>query len=324
MRKLVGSLLAVAVAVTCGCDGAFDGRLYNVLAGKDRTPPMILAVEAVQAQVVSCTFDEPVWCDRGQVSVDGRPVKAVSDGSETVLIDLDSMLAPGTCATVTMRACDGLGNSVCFSAPCWGKNERLPAVVINEFTTKGSAGNPDRIELLVLSDGNLAGLSMYDGIGTSFDSEYVFESLEVKAGDRPVLWYAADQLLPDGLHYDAGPVGLGGNNGVLSVCASPGGRLLDALLYSNRTSASDTTYGGFGTKKVHQRALSLLQSESWATSSAFVIAPEDGIDSTYSTATRSMGRNEGEPDSDAKSDWHVVPTGKASFGQPNCPLVHEP
>ncbi|PKL19609.1 MAG: hypothetical protein CVV48_17165, partial [Spirochaetae bacterium HGW-Spirochaetae-4] len=57
---------------------------------------------------------------------------------------------------------------------------------------------------------------------------------------------------------------------------------------------------------------------------AYPIVPEAGIDSTYSTATRSFCRTEDVPDTDTRNDWHIVPTSKASFGYPNSPDIHEP
>ena len=57
--------------------------------------------------------------------------------------------------------------------------------------------------------------------------------------------------------------GLSGRNGVLTVHATPGGALLDGVLYSNRTSESDERYRGFGSKATMLRADRLAELGGW-------------------------------------------------------------
>ena len=134
------------------------------------------------------------------------------------------------------------------------------------------------------------------------------------------------QSPPDGKPntFQASETGLGGNNGVLSIYATPGVDCLDAVLYSNRTSNSDTAFLGFGTQKVLDKVLSLQKNGGWDNGSGIDLKPEMAIDSTYSTATRSMCRLPDGNDTDTNLDWQVVATGKASFGTGNSTEVHVP
>lgn len=325
MKISTVALLILLIGSVVACQGPAESDFINVLSGKDRRPPVLLALEASGESTLKCTFDEVTWCDRNATYCEPHTILSIIDGSPSIIIELSSKVEPGTQTHLTLRAYDQRGNSMCLSAPCWGKNERLPAILINEFTTKGSGNNPDRVELLILQDGNLAGLTFLDGIGSLYDSEFTFPAVEVKQGQRAVLEYS-DYNSSDNekLYYRIDAPGLGSNNGILTLYDAPGGALIDALLYSNRTHDSDTAYGGFGTKKVHERALLLQESGAWRCFDPLGIRPEDGIDSTYSTATRSMCRKEESEDTNSKEDWYVVPTGKASFGEPNSALVFEP
>ncbi|HCS37013.1 MAG TPA: hypothetical protein DIW48_10095 [Sphaerochaeta sp.] len=309
--------------IASACDAQGQRELFNVLAGTDHQGPVLMETEATGTYTATYRFDEMVFCssDDFRIGSDGNSIQSVTTFEEELKLIFDRPLVPGSRIVVEGRVSDQFGNTLTFTAGVWGFNERLPAVLINEFTTKGSASNPDRIELLVLSDGNLAGLTLYDGLSESFDSECILPSYEVNTGDRVVIEYSEGLRQEHPIEFCGGPVGLGANNGVISLYDSPDGSMIDAVLYSNRTSSSDTNYGGFGTSKVQQRALLLEESGQW---DAYPIVPEAGIDSTYSTATRSFCRTEDAPDTDTRNDWHIVPTSKASFGYPNSPDIHEP
>jgi hypothetical protein len=282
-----------------------------------------METKATGTRTATYRFDEMIFCspDDFRIGSDENSVQSVTTYEEELKITFTRPLVPGFRIVVEGRVSDQFGNTLTFSCGVWGFNARVPEVLINEFTTKGSSTNPDRVELLVLSDGNLAGLTLYDGLSESFDSECILPAYEVTKGDRLIIEYSECLRKEHPIEFYGGPVGLGANNGVITLYDSPDGSIVDAVLYSNRSSASDTTYGGFGTSKVQQRALLLEESGQW---DAKPIVPEAGIDSTYSTATRSFCRTENAPDTDSRNDWHIVPTSKASFGYPNSPDIHEP
>ena len=309
--------------IACACDAQGQRELFNVLAGTDHQGPVLMETEATGTYTATYRFDEMVFCssDDFRIGSDGNSIQSVTTFEEELELIFVRPLVPGSRIVVEGRVSDQFGNTLTFSSGVWGFNGRLPAVRINEFTTKGSTTNPDRVELLALSDGNLAGLTLYDGLSESFDSECILPSYEVNKGDRVVIEYSEGLRQEHPIEFYGGPVGLGANNGVISLYDSPDGSMIDTVLYSNRTSSSDTNYGGFGTSKVQQRALLLEESGQW---DAYPIVPEAGIDSTYSTATRSSCRTEDAPDTDTRNDWHIVPTSKASFGYPNSPDIHEP
>ena len=116
--------------------------------------------------------------------------------------------------------------------------------------------------------------------------------------------------------------GLSGNNGVITVYAAPDGKLIDGVIYSNRTSESDARYRGFGSKATMARADTLAELGGWQFGGDLV-APEDAISSDATTSTRSLSRDSSATDTDRAADWHTVPTRGATFGAPNNDAVHE-
>jgi hypothetical protein len=207
--------------------------------------------------------------------------------------------------------------------------------LINEFTTQGSDTHPDLVELFAAGGGSMAGLVLYQGTAGSWDDRLVFPAFAVRAGEFVLVHFkpqglpeerdeAGDPALSGGLDASAsaydfwvpGGTGLSGNNGVLSLYDRPGGELQDAVLYSNRSSASDALYRGFGSAATLARAEELASQGGWIAAEER-IRPEDAVNPEGSTATRSLCRGSDSLDSDTAADWHIVPTRGFTFGGVN-------
>ena len=96
----------------------------------------------------------------------------------------------------------------------------------------------------------------------------------------------------------------------------PEGKLLDCVLYSNRTSSSDQKYRGFGSNRLMLCADELAAEGGWI-AALEQIAPEDAVNPDDSTATRSICRSSSSNDTNSKIDWHITPTRGATFGEVN-------
>ena len=217
---------------------------------------------------------------------------------------------------------------------------RVPRLLINELTPRGSGNHPDVVELKALAAGNVGGAVLYLGTPGSYDARLVFPPLEVAAGSFLVV-----HLRPSGdpgevdettdmaasAGFDASDTafdfwmrdgkGLGGNNGVVSLFDRPGGTCLDGVLYSNRTVESDELYAGFGSEETRARAEELAACGAWAPAGAR-ITPEDGVNPEGSTGTRSLCRSAASDDSNRAHDWHIVPTRRSTIGARNSDEVY--
>ena len=301
----------------------------------DVTPPVCSQVLVTGERGVEIVFDENVYLDdelKGPERL--QPIRGTA-AENRIKITLGEKAEPGEEFVLSGFVRDTRGNETGFSLPVYGYNSEVPVIIINEFTTQGSSSHPDFIELLVLCDGNTGGICLYEGIPGECTSRFVFPQCEVKTGD-----YLVVHCKPQGLEteltetgnidesggIDAFPYardfwvkrgdGLSGNNGVLSLYSSPGGNCLDALIYSNRTSASDENYRGFGSTKMLTQAEFIFREGEW-TGDGETVRPEDGINPDDSTATRSISRMQAYTDANAKTDWHITPSGGYTPGKAN-------
>ena len=330
-------LLAVGALLFAGCQPLSRGLLEDV----DLRPPTLLSTTAASDTAVTLTFNEWVELEAGSLVVEPElqlELAATSPGDTVHLIGARHQ--PGASYRLSATAHDAAGNTTWFVTEFWGHNPRLPTLLINELTTQGSATRPDAVELLVLNGGNLGGVTLFDGVPGNYEDRVVMPPVEVAAGEYIVI-HAADNGLGEDetTHADqsAHPMaiagawdlwlesgsGLSGNNGVVTVFSHPDGRLVDALLYSNRTSSSDERYRGFGTRAVMERVDAVTALGGWAIAGALA-TPEEAVSSAHTTSTRSIGRGSASTDTDSAADWHTVPTRGASFGAANSDARYQP
>jgi len=293
--------------------------LVNVFLDKDSDPPVLLSVKSVASSIVRIDFDEPVKVYGNSF----EPFVARSDG-KSVYVTLDSSLQAGVKADLKGRVQDYYGNTTGFSVGVWGYNPSVPSLVINEFTTKRDTRNQDRTELFAMTGGNLAGVTLYCGTPDDYDAKFMFPDAEVRKGDYVVVWWVKDDYPEDRIDSPGADFAAkcsktpSDNNGVLVLTdsPSPGATILDAVVYSDFGESAD----GFGTAKARDRAMWVVSSGAWT---------GDAIDSSYSTATRSMSRKTPNSsgavlDTNTCSDWYITCSGGATFGTANTSEPYSP
>ncbi len=300
---------SVSTALVIGCSNEVEAlEVYNYFSGLDCTAPTLVSVRSQSSSVVKLEFSEPVKVYGTSFS----PFTARADG-KYVYVTLSSILLPGVQSSIEGRVKDYSGNTVGLSVSVWGFNPQSPKLLINEFTTKGSTRSPDRTELLVLEDGNLNGLALYGGTPEDHDCRVIFGDRDVRKGDYVVVWWT--EALPEDVPEKLSNVvnvcsctetGLPSNNGVLVLCDTPalGANVLDCVVYSNFSAS----HQGFGTRSALERVQWVLSSGAWK---------GDAVDSTSSTATRSMSRRLGREDTDTFDDWYITVTSGSTFGSFN-------
>jgi hypothetical protein len=332
---------AVTVASLCalaGCWPLHDTRSVDV----DLRPPQVRLVEAVDPRHLRISFDEnaTVAAEKTRITPALAVTAVESTGPVTVITGAPQV--PGRAYVLETEALDARGNSSSFLAEFYGFNDSVPLLRINELSPRGSTTHPDLTEIAVLSDGNMGGVVLYNGTPGSFDSRLVFPAFAVRRGSFLVIHWkpsgnagevdeTGDPAASTGLDardtawdfWVRDSTGLGGNNGVVSLYGRPGGACADAVLYSNRTSQSDQRYRGFGSDAMLARAEEIVAAGGWKAAGARV-SPEDAVSPEGSTATRSLCRSAASADTDTASDWHIVPTGKATFGAVNVEEVYSP
>ena len=318
---------------------------FPFAANADLAPPRIVKLGFRGPAQLSVGFDEQCQLVAGSLlrgeTLRETEVDVAYTSVHELLFSFSPSPDPSSEHSIEAQVADPAGNNLRFVTRFYGLNELLPAMIINEFTTQGSGTHPDLVEIRALTDGNLAGSCIYEGVPGDWDQRLVFPNVGVSAGDFIVVHFKPlglpeeeDELIrPDESGgYDASPeawdfwvpqgTGLSGNNGVLTLCENPIGGIIDGVLYSNRTSDSDDRYRGFGSTTVMERADYLVAEGAWSANG--LVRPEDAVDPEDSTATRSIARGSDGSDTNHRDDWHITPTRGLTPGSENSDGVYVP
>ena len=326
------------LVATTACTPLEDAVYF---ADQDFTPPSMVGLEVTGPTEIVARFSEETRAEEAYVSEELGGVDVHADGPALVF-ETQRAGTPGTAYMLEAVVADAQGNTMSFVETVYGFNPDLPEVLINEVTTQGSGNHPDVVELRLLSEGNIGGLTVYAGAPVENDGSIVLPPVELPADSYVVIHFKPEGIASEhnetedpaasgGLDasdsgwdfWVDGGTGLSGNNGAVSLYDQPGGTLLDALIYSNRTSQSDERYRGFGSKSALAMVDGVVADGGWKPAGD-AVAPEDAVDPEDSTATRSICRSTDAADTDTAADWHITPTSGYSFGGPNTNEVYQP
>ena len=187
-------ILIFLVLLTASCGPLPDSRMKDT----DLLPPQVQSVQALGPGEISISFDEDAVLSADKTRI--TPPLAVSDvtGSSKNVLLRGEPQAPGRLYSLEAEARDAHGNSTSFVAQFYGFNARVPRLLINEFTPRGSGNHPDLVELKALSAGNMGGVVFYMGSPESHDAHMVFPPFEVEAGSFCVIHLKPEKLMKQG------------------------------------------------------------------------------------------------------------------------------
>lgn len=320
-------------AVLASCIPLTFGKRSHPL---EFSPPRFTQASVTGEKSVRLRFDKPctVAEEKLYFSKDLKMHAVSYPEPGIILIETDQKQVPGQEYVIDITVADEAGNTTTLLWAFYGFNSRLPEIQLNEICVNGSTNRPDMVEMLCLSDGNLAGMCIYHGSPSEYKSMFIFPNAEVKKNEMLIIHFKPEGLPEEIQEVDAldqsggrmahpkardfwvtGGSGLSGTNGAVAVYDTPNGTLLEAFLYSNRTSLSDTTYDGFGTAAFLANVIEITEADGWIWTTEKP-RPEDCFNPEKSTATRTINRRPNSPPK-TKSSWFIGATSTATFGEPN-------
>ena len=318
-------IIISSIILIASCSGCNENPrdCYDLLSFRDATPPVFIDIKAQSPTCLQLSFNEKLMEEKNPpLFLNDAPHTNFAYKEKTLCVYTREPITPGEKVTVQGRVKDLSGNTTHFTCTTYGANQNPASLLINEFTTKGTSKSPDRVELVALKSGCLAGLTLYNGTIPYDTDRCVLPNTMVSTGEYIVITFQED---PDSLTFESeNHAGLSANNGTISLYQDPSAQapLIDAVAYSTQTAS---TFEGFGSKDVLSGAQLLCKSGQWQYTTPLSSA---AIDCTTSTATRSINRShtaEGIPvDTNSQSDWYVTKTGGQSFGSSNTKEHYEP
>ncbi|MCG8451967.1 MAG: hypothetical protein MI717_02140 [Spirochaetales bacterium] len=306
----------------------------------DLIPPILRSVQVEDERHVRLEFDEPVMVVPEETELaPSLDVEGTVSQENGVVVAFAENQAVGMPYVLRMGVEDASGNILLLLCEFTGHNPQVPEILINELNPEGSGNNPDCVELRVMSNGNLGGLILRVGTNQRYDGQIRFPALEVMEGDYIVVHTKAEGIPEEvdelgALDASGGLLacdtardfwmpdspGLPGTNGAVALYDREGGQILDAVLYSNRTTDTDDERLGW-TAAGYDFAQDLAEAEEWGLGE--IPGPSDAIAVVDSSATRSLCRMSSPVDTNTKQDWHIVPNSRLSFGEINSDEVYE-
>ncbi len=324
----LGLLAALGLLVT----GCMLERETVSMWGAGIKSPELISIRMEGPAGLTGEFSGPVRVTGSRVfspslAEEGVAVSSGEGPSSTVLFTLPDGLVPGEKASLTGFVEDERGNSLGFIAPFIVFNERVPAMLINEVRTAYSKPKVEFVEILVLSDGNVAGAELGNAANEKVPG-YTFPSAEVRAGEYIVVHFRSVEAgLVDEAHAldeSGGTEALGTARdfwdsqdraplkptNVLTLRARPLGPILDALLLC------ESRYEDWPTDELRRAAAEAASSGAWGPDGNVGSAVPSDVPKKM-TLTRTCGRDSDSRDTGTAADWRVCADRKATPGSVN-------
>ncbi len=265
LRGVIQVMMLATLAALCGMIGCSAPSMGNMVFG-DIRPPIVKNAKLSSGGKFIIEFDEPVSVHPDSFSVSPDSLSSHAEGSgSTIAISFEPPPSPGECVTLGGNVQDLVGNSTRIQVQFKGYNERPAGLVISELqlakNTSKRAPHRDYIELYVVREGNLGGMSV-QWASTVKRMRYDFPPCEVKAGEVIVVHCApegvpleVDETGSDLAHsggIDATTTGrdlwsnaggLPDGSGAIAVYAREGEDPLDGVFYaeSEKSGAMDSS-----------------------------------------------------------------------------------
>ena len=326
--EAAGALFAAILSAFLFLSCSLDPEAVKIWGG-DVTVPTLLSLETLSESELVANFSQAVTVVDASVTVprDGSILSAKwvpgSDG-KSVVFTVSGTPGIGMRAMLSGSVADARGDSLSFSVPYVGFNNRLPELRINEIRTSYSKPKVEFIELYAVRGGNLGGVEICNA-GNEDNPSYEFPPAEVKTGEyivyhlRSIEEGLVDEL--DSLSASAGAdtrsdardfwnnltrSPLKGDN-VILLRDRKGGRIMDAVLLAS------SKLTDWPTDALRTAAAEAVEAGAWKPGALVSDAiPSDGM-----TPTRTLVRDNRSTDTDCAVDWALCAKSKCSPGAVN-------
>jgi hypothetical protein len=302
--------------------------------GTSLQAPVFLDCRPVSSKEIVFTFSGPVRV----VSLNfdtALEIESIEEGSK-VKVTLVNNPGEGKKITADILVEDSDRNSLNVIVPFRARNDRMPALVLNEIRTENSKPRYEFVEFLALEAGNLGAMRFYIAGYSMTKPVYEFPPIEVDAGEYIVLHLRTTEegcvdetgsnlALSPGTDTksDARDLWIPGSSTKLIhksdalYLMDQDDRILDAvLLYDPKTNWE---------KYASAAAEFLVREGAWLPpsgdegGSAGISGPSGAVVSTATAATRTICRDQNIPPSPRAANWYITANSSASPGGLNNP-----
>jgi hypothetical protein len=340
MKKYLIYLLAGVCIVSGACSTGDAAAAVAKMLGGSSQALLFINCKAVSENEIEFEFSHPVTVKSLRFEP-ALEIASVQDGN-IVRVKLEANPSPGVQIIADLVAEDKNRNSINVLVPFRARNNRMPALVINElcteYTTVAAGRKPEFIEFKMKSAGNLGAMRVVILGNTNASRRTVFEFMpvEVKEGEYVVLHlrtvdesnvneYGDDLSLSGGVN--ASPTArdfwIPGNSKLIHKAASvvyvldQDDNVLDAVMISATPDA------WWNRDYFAEAATFLFEKGAWKSPEGKIGSPADAVNSNTTTGTRTICRDETKENTNTAADWYITATSGATPGKPNNPRRHQ-
>jgi hypothetical protein len=315
------------ILLCCSC--STELALQQIF-GSGAEAPVFLGCKAVSPGEISFQFNRPV--EVSSIRFDPPLEVASVTGGDTVRIALSSPPGGGVRVVASLLVEDAQGNTLDVLVPFRIRNDRIPAFTINEICTAyGAASGVEFVEIKTGTGGNLGALRLFTA--SSGLDKPLFEFPPVEVGKEYIVIHlrTLDQY-DDGVNETGADLNASSGREALPDVRDfwvPGTKEIlrdtDAVLFMDQDDRIIDAVMFYKVKdspswdKFQNAAELLSRQRAWLPAeknSGQIPGPLDAVDSTGTSKTQTICRDEHIPDSDSAADWYIV-KGKASPGKEN-------
>ena len=329
-------LFKVLIFMACSSEAAIHGVL-----SRKTTMPVFLECKALSSTEIAFRFSQPVK----MLSLHLEPssdIHSYREGEE-LLITLTRPLKEGEKIIADVLVEDEDRNTLNVLVPFRARNDRVPKLIMNELRTTYSNPRVEFVEFISKSSGNLGALRLFIASHSITRPAYEFPPMEIKEGEYIVLHLrtrddAAVDETGDDLNLsggnEAGPTArdlwVPGSTKMLRdddvvYLVDQDDKIIDAVLLSRSGGFewSRPTLAAAAEFVASQGAWFPTGGESPAPGT-YVLNPSDAVNTTGTTATRSINRNESLERGGRAEAWYITVNSGATPGLPNNTRIYEP
>jgi len=333
MKNLLSLLLGACIVF--GSCSTGDTGVSSIFGGSSQAL-LYLGSKAVSEDEVEFEFSRPVSIN--QLNFEPKlSIASVEEGS-TVKVKLEERTKPGVLITAELLAEDEKRNTINVLVSFRSRNNRMPDLVINELCTEASKLKTEFIEFKMKSEGNLgaARVVIHGNTNAAKETVYEFKPVEVKKGDYVTLHLRTlednckDELgvnISESGGTNASPTSrdfwFPGNSKLIHKDATivyvldQDDKVLTAVMLSTQTAA------WWGKDYFAEAAELIFSHNAWKSADGLIPGPVNAVNSTGTTNTRTICRNETATNTNTQSDWYIAATSCATPGKANNPKRYQ-
>ena len=320
---LLGACACWVCAALSSCTTGDPG--VSSLFGGSSQALLFNGTRAVSEDEVEFEFSHAVTIR--QINFEPELAIASIENGSIVKVKIEDGIAPGILLTADLLAEDEKKNTINVLVSFRSRNNRMPQLVINELCTEYSKPKTEFIEFKMKSSGNLGAMrvAIRGNSAASSETIYEFKPAEVKKDEYVVLHLRTVEenckdetgvRLDESRGVNAMPTArdfwVEGNtkrmhkDATIVYVLDQDDRVLTAVMISNQS-------GNWWGKDYFAEAAELLfNNDAWKSADGQIPGPSEAVNSTGTTNTRTICRNESAVNTNTKADWYITATSSAT------------